>query len=206
MEGGGSQIGRPGTRQRLPTLDLPAHGLGTSDLGPTSDCSCGAGRGSQISSIDSSVSSVAAGSVSLVPSPELVAAHKSFAWTMISVAAATGAGGLAALAGGSGLFVWNELEVQRIREEKGVPAGGAVEVGSEVLLAQTVRDPGGFALLAVGAALVTTGVVVFFSAPSPGKYDALVEEAWYVQPSTGESLASSNESDNGNQTSNWVCR
>ena len=40
------------------------------------------------------------------------------------------------------------------------------------------------------------------------EYDALVEEAWYVQPSTGESLASSNESDNGTDpsNSNWVCR
>jgi len=115
--------------------------------------------------------------ITLVPSAELVAAHKSFAWTMISVAAATSAGGLAALAGGGGFFVWNELEVQRIREEKGIPAGGAVEVGDEVLLAQTIRDAGGFALLTIGAALVATGVVVFFIAPSPGKYDALVEGA-----------------------------
>lgn len=113
--------------------------------------------------------------ITLTPSAELVAAHQSFAWTMISIAAATSAGGLAALGGGAGFFVWNELEVQRIREEKGIPAGGAVEVGEEVLLAQTIRDAGGFALLTVGTALVATGVVVFFLGPSPGKYDGLTE-------------------------------
>ena len=112
--------------------------------------------------------------VALVPSPELVASHKTFAWTMISIAGATATGGLLAMAGGGGMFLWNELEVQRIREEKGLAPGAPVSVDESVLLAQTVRDAGGFALLIAGGALVATGVVVFFLAPSPGKYDDLV--------------------------------
>lgn len=112
--------------------------------------------------------------VALVPSPELVASHRTFAWSLISVAGATAAGGLLAMAGGGGMFLWNELEVQQIREEKGVAPGAPVDVDESVLITQSLRDAGGFALLVTGGALLGTSVVVFFLAPPVGKYDDLV--------------------------------
>lgn len=114
--------------------------------------------------------------VALVPSQEFLEEYKARAFTQGLLAWGSLGGAVTALAGGAGLFLWNELEVQGLREAQGVAPGEKIEADVSVQNAQLARDVGGFSLLGVGAALAATSVFFFVVAEPIDRYDALAME------------------------------
>lgn len=114
--------------------------------------------------------------VALIPSKEFLEAYKARALTQSLLAWGALGAALLSAGGSAGLFAWNEVEVQRLREEQGKQPGEKITVGEAVQTAQLARDVGGFSLAGLSVALLGTSAFFFVVGEPIDRYDHLPQE------------------------------
>ncbi len=117
--------------------------------------------------------------VQLKPSPEFLEAYRTEQHTRQGVALGAVGGGLLALVGSGGLFLWNELERLDICQRSGDPCSlfgrEPAPASSDELGRQTARDVGGFALIGLAVGFAGAALYFWLSAEDPERYDHLAE-------------------------------